>query len=60
MITKVNIWDGQGTHLDQQLKNTLLDFICRMQDEKCLLNSTNYFQSIPKAYFQDSANNQNP
>ena len=33
------------------LKSALVDFLCKIQDEKCLVKSTELFRTIPKEYF---------
>ena len=33
------------------LKTALVDFLCRIQDEQCLLKATEQFQTIPANYF---------
>ena len=46
-----DIWDNTGTHAQILLKTALVEFLCRLQDEECLLKATELFQKIPHEYF---------
>ena len=45
------LWDDEGEHTDRLLKTMLIDFLCRMQDEKCLERAGDFFYTIPDDYF---------
>jgi hypothetical protein len=50
-------WTETNIHTDQLLKISVIDFLCRFQQEFCLKKSTELFETIPLNYFL-SPNNQ--
>jgi hypothetical protein len=50
-------WTETNIHTDQLLKISVIDFLCRFQQEFCLKKSTGLFETIPLSYFL-SPNNQ--
>lgn len=53
LADKLDLWDDSGSHLEKRLKSIMIDFVCRMQDSKCLLNATQSFNNLSPDYFQD-------
>ena len=47
----IDIWDDSGDHTTRLLKSLLIEFLCRMQDFRCLDKASAYFYSIPPEYF---------
>ena len=49
----IDIWNQLpgDSHTDKLLKETFIDFLCRMQDNKCLVSASRLFKSIPREYF---------
>ena len=46
-----DLWDSNGTHINQMLKINAIEFLCRFQDELCLNKATELFKSIPSEFF---------
>jgi pyroglutamyl-peptidase II len=59
LAENLNLWDDSGSHLEKRLKSIMVDFVCRMQDNKCLLNATQSFNQLDTTYFQDPNNQVN-
>jgi len=51
LVEKINIWDDTGSHQQRLLKTSVIDFLCRMQDARCLTNATRVFERINQDYF---------
>ena len=51
LITRMNLWEDSGTHLERLLKISMINFMCRLQDESCLNNATDKFEKINSDYF---------
>ena len=49
--SRFDIWDNRGNHALILLKTSLVEFLCRLQDEECLLKATELFKTIPPEYF---------
>lgn len=42
--------------MDKLFKNSIIDFMCRMQDELCLREATQVFERLDPFYFDDVNN----
>lgn len=51
--------NSPSDHLKSLLKTYTVEFLCRMQDQNCLLNMTNLYTKIPEEYFYNP-NTPNP
>jgi hypothetical protein len=59
ITNKLNLWVDSGTYTERLLRVSLLDFVCRMQDDSCLLNATKLYETIPNGYFTSPTNPNN-
>lgn len=55
----MNLWDDSGSHSERLLKISMIDFLCRLQDENCLSNATKKYESINSDYFLNPTQVQN-
>jgi hypothetical protein len=55
-----DLWSNNGTHVEQLLKSTIVDFLCMLQDEKCLKKTNAEFLRIPGSYFANPTKTVNP
>ena len=55
----MNIWNGNGSHLEKRIKSMMIDFLCRLQDENCLTSANKEYAKIPNAYFTNPDNTTN-
>lgn len=52
LFGKMDIWDtNSGEHSEKLLKINAIDFVCRLQEEKCLTNMSAIFDKINPDYF---------
>ena len=46
------LWDDStGDHTEKLLKSLLVEFLCRMQEARCLEKAGDFFYSVPGEYF---------
>ena len=62
LSVRLDVWEVRGDHEENVLKISLVDFLCRMQEEQCILKATEKFNTIPSQYFllPDDQNYKNP
>ncbi len=51
------MWSDDGTHPEKLLKSTIVNFLCKLQDDDCLKRATTEFNKIPSGYFTNPSGN---
>lgn len=53
LMKRMDIWQDTGSHEERLLKANIIEFLCRMQDEECLINASEAFETIDPEYFNN-------
>jgi hypothetical protein len=56
----MDIWSGDGNHVQKRTKAMMIDFMSRIQEKNCLINATEEYKKIPAKYFTDPDTTTNP